>query len=392
MRQRSGGGGVLLLFLGILLAGAAAVGVFLTVNSTPAAPAITPETTKMVEVVVASTLIPDRTRIAQNNIKTIRINAEDVQPDMILRKEDVIGKLAAYRILPGEMVLRSKLGDVQTSFAYNKELTKGKVLMTFPTSDLFTIGAINPGDHVDMMITLGFNLAYTETLVSPFTGQPIITYAPPTPTPVVTTTVTPVKTPSAATPVPTTQGIAPTNVISKSGEFLVTQMGFQNLLVVSVGGFTGQAPPSVQASQENQTQASATNNADPNNQKQTKADTVPTDAQFITVALTPQEALLLKSFKDYEGTKKFEFVLRAAGDDTIYTTNPTTIMDIMSLYRIVPPPRGITVNELTNQHVPVEWPNQYPMPQPPPATPAPTPTVSPTPTPEPATPTTATQR
>lgn len=391
MRQRSGGGGVLLLFLGILLAGAAAVGVFLTVNSSPQAPVITPETTKMVEVVVASSLIPDRTRIAQNNIKTIRINAEDVQPDMVLRKEDAVGKLAAYRILPGEMVLRSKLGDVQTSFAYNKELTKGRVLMTFPTSDLFTIGAINPGDHVDMMITLGFDLAYTETLVSPFTGQPIITYAPPTPTPVVTTTVTPVKTPQAATPVPTTQGIAPMNVISKSGEFLVTQMGFQNLMVVSVGGFTGQAAPPSPANQGNQTQASATNE-DANATKQTKADSVPTDAQFITLALTPQEALLLKSFKDYEGTKKFEFVLRAAGDDTIYTTNPTSILDIMSLYRIVPPPRGITVNELTNEHVPVQWPHQYPVPQPPPPTPAPTPTVSPTSTPEQATPTTATQR
>ena len=249
--------GVLFIVIGSLLA--IVVGAFVyTMTSQAAQPSAFSET-----VVVAAQEIPGRTVIPANALVLKKIPADAVPVGAVKQTQDVVGRMSLENIHAGEMILASKLADTKGQSGISFTLEKGKVLMTFPASNIVGLGLVKPGDTVDLLVT----------------------YKP-----------------------PKDNGSSPAQGTAQKTVPAVTQTSMQNLKIVTIGP---EAQPSGQQ-QANQNNANA-----------------------ITFAMDPQDALFLKAMKDADGLV-IEMALRAASDTEIHKTEPVTLQDVLDRYAIQP--------------------------------------------------------
>jgi Flp pilus assembly protein CpaB len=146
-------------------------------------------------------------------------------------------------------------------------MTKGKVLMTFPASNIVGLGLVKPGDSVDVLVTYK----------------------------------------------PDARASTPGSVNTDPGLLNVSQSTLQDLKIVTVGSQQSASPQvSSQSQQPQQQQAQLTS---------------------VTFAVEPQDALTLKAFKDSDDLT-IEIVLRPAGDDEIYKTDPVTLRSALERYGV----------------------------------------------------------
>ena len=294
-------GGFALVFLGLIVAAGVAWMVF-----NQAQKAAQTARLETVEVLVAAQDIPERAIIAAPQLAIKRVLPSSLPPNALVRPDQAIGKMTTDPILAGEFVLPGKLVGPESgrpAIAYT--VPKGKVVITVPASDILTTGAVQPGDVVDLLVTISppdkNDPAQVAARATPEAGQkgPATTQAP------------------AVTPTPTNRSEV---------EVGTTQTTMQNLKVLGVGSVapdTGGAPKDGKTPP---TSAGTGRNA--------------LAGSIITFAVDHQDALVLKALKDSDRVK-MELVLRAAGDEQVAKTDPITLNTIVDRYsfRAVPTPR-----------------------------------------------------
>lgn len=148
-------GGRVLILLGILLGMIAAGGTFI-VLSTQEAPA-PPVPTR--SIVIAVQNIPARTEIPAGALGKADYPADKIPPGAFERNEDVSGKLAITSIVPGQIILAQMIIDKNKPGASRSNasflIPDGKVAIAFPVTSISSVAnAIQPGDYVDIMLTL----------------------------------------------------------------------------------------------------------------------------------------------------------------------------------------------------------------------------------------------
>jgi len=272
--------GMLLIAFGVIAALAVAFTVFRVTRQATA------ERVETIDVLVALQDIPERT-VLTPALVGVRPAIPDALPSGVLTKPDqVTGRMTTTRLYSGEMILPGRLADTSGRSGVSFNLTKGKVLITLPASDIVGTAAVRPGDHVDLLVTiipseLPANPAQAGTAPQGGTSQG-----------------------SAAA----AGRAAPDLTVP-----MVTQTTMQNLVVVGIGPF-GVVSKDTQASSS----AGAAGTA---------------SASLLTFALSHDDALRLKALKDSRGVR-MELVLRAAGDEEVVQTEPVTLQTLFQFYRI----------------------------------------------------------
>ncbi len=148
-------GGRILILLGILLGMLAAGGTFI-VLSTQQAPAPPVETRA---IVIAVQNILSRTEIPVAALGKAEYPVNNIPQGAFERIEDVSGKLALTNIVPGQIILPQMLIDKTRAGSSRSNasflIPEGKVAVAFPSGGLVSVaGALQPGDYVDVLLTL----------------------------------------------------------------------------------------------------------------------------------------------------------------------------------------------------------------------------------------------
>lgn len=148
-------GGRILIILGLLLGTITAVGTFIVLGSST--PASIPIPTK--PVVVAQQNIPERAEITPDAVAVQQWPESAIPTGAASTTDAVVGKIALQPIFQGQIILppmivpKGQLGASRTNASLI--IPEGKVAMAFAMSDLSSVaGAIQPGDSVDLLLTL----------------------------------------------------------------------------------------------------------------------------------------------------------------------------------------------------------------------------------------------
>jgi len=270
--------GMLLIAFGVIAALAVAFTVFRVTRQATA------QRVETIDVLVALQDIPERT-VLTPALVGVRPAIPDALPSGVLTKPDqVTGRMTTTRLYSGEMILPGRLADTSGRSGVSFNLTKGKVLITLPASDIVGTAAVRPGDHVDLLVTIFSNELPTSPAQAGATSQ------------------------GGAS-----QGSAAGRAVPDLTVPMVTQTTMQNLVVVGIGPF-GVVSKDTQASSS----AGAAGTA---------------SASLLTFALSHDDALRLKALKDSRGVR-MELVLRAAGDEEVVQTEPVTLQTLLQFYRI----------------------------------------------------------
>lgn len=148
-------GGRILIVLGLLLGAITAVGTFIVLgSSTPTTAPIS-----MRPVVVAQQNIPERAEITSDAVAIQQWPESAVPVGAVSSTDGVVGKIALQPIYQGQIILppmivaKGQLGQSRTNASLI--IPDGKVAMAFSVSDLSSVaGAVQPGDSVDLLLTL----------------------------------------------------------------------------------------------------------------------------------------------------------------------------------------------------------------------------------------------
>lgn len=121
-----------------------------------------------VPVAVAKVMIPARQVITEQMITFTEIPSNYVNPAVLGKPGDIVGKITRSDIYPGEQILKSKVanpGDPGEGLAMLVE--PGRRAITVAVNDVTGVaGLLKPGDHVDVLgtVTVGKE-TITSTLV-----------------------------------------------------------------------------------------------------------------------------------------------------------------------------------------------------------------------------------
>jgi pilus assembly protein CpaB len=273
---------LLLVIIGLVAAVAASAVVYFLVTHAPQtapAPVIVqgPTPVPQRQVVIAATDITANTIITRSEITSGLYPVDLVPADAITRTEDVVGTTAKTPVFSGQILLRRQFLAAGGHTGASVDIPPGKVLVAFPSTDMLNAtGAVQPGDHVDIMLSIP--ISGTTRLDS---GSPNGTQ------------------------------------LSSGALTLVSQATLQNIEVYTIGEWT---PPG-----QTNTNASATTSAN-------------TSLKIITFIVDHQEALILKYVKDSGGT--IDLAVRSAADDKQVHTDPVTLdylVDLFGFIGLVPP-------------------------------------------------------
>jgi pilus assembly protein CpaB len=239
-------------------------------------------------VVIAATDISAGSVISREQITTGSYPADLVPADAITRTADVLNTAPNTQIFSGQILLHRQFSAVGAGTdgkptIISNILPPGKVLVAFPSTDMLNAtGVVQPGDHVDIMLSI------------PVSGTTRLDASAPN-----------------ATQIQTGQ------------RALVSQVTLQNVVVYSMGEWT---PPGQQAGGNN------------SNGSNGNASNGNSSLKIITFIVDHQEALILKYVKDSGGT--IDLAVRSAADNKQVQTDPVTLdylVDLFGFIGLVPP-------------------------------------------------------
>lgn len=313
--------GGLLVILGLLLMIVAVAGfLLLSRASNSAEPPKQPEVPQR-QVLVALQDIPRGTIIGQDMVGMQSYPADtlqDVEADLILSPELAVGKIARTDIarrqpLLAGMLLEPAKGRIGGSDAALL-LPEGSVAMAFRVDQLSSIAyALQPGDHVDVLISLWL-VDLDPDFQSKLPNRMIVTK------PDGSSEEMPFGRPENG---PSGQVLAVPSEGQRSR--LVTQLTLQNLLVLGVGNWTD----------ERETEPVPT--PTPGGRQPNQVTTTPGLPNVITLALSQQDALVLKYAQ--EAGASITLVLRRNGDEGQVSTTSVTLQYLMDRFGIEVPPK-----------------------------------------------------
>jgi len=279
---------LILVIIGLVAAVAASVVVYYLVTNVPkpAPPTVVtqgPTPVPQRVVVIAATDISASSQITSSQL-TLGSYPEDLVPaDAITRTADVLGSSPRTPIFSGQILLRRQFLDSGGGPTASRYIPAGKVLVAFPSTDMLNAtGAVQPGDHVDIMLSI------------PVSGTARLDAGSPNGT-----------------------------QLESGARTLVSQTTLQNVEVYSMGLWT---PPG------QQTQANGNGNGNTNQPANNNS------VKIITFIVDHQEALILKYVKDSGGT--VDLAIRSAADNQQVQTDPVTLdylVDVFGFIGLVPP-------------------------------------------------------
>lgn len=312
--------GGLLVILGLLLMIVAVAGfLLLSRASSPAQPPAQPEVPQK-QVLVALQDIPRGTIIGQDMVGMQSYPADslqDVEADLILSPDLAVGKIARTDIarrqpLLAGMLLEPTKGRIGGSDAALL-LPEGSVAMAFRVDQLSSIAyALQPGDHVDVLISLRL-VDLDPDFQSKLPNHMIVTKPDGS---------TEEMTFGRAENGPSGQVLAVPSEGQRSR--LVTQLTLQNLLVLGVGNWPDE-------------EAEPVPTPTPGGRQPNEVPTTPGLPNVITLALSQQDALVLKYAQ--EAGASITLVLRRNGDEGQVTTTSVTLQYLIDRFGIELPPK-----------------------------------------------------
>jgi pilus assembly protein CpaB len=303
-------------------------------QATPAPPA------NMTEIVVAAqSVIPRGTEITSENnaVKLATWPAESVPDGVLTALEDAYDRVARVDILLNMPVTRDMLteeaGDLMAVGSDAAlQIPPGRVAYALPVARWSSVAwALQPGDHVDVLLSfLLVDLDQEYQTVLPGTKVLCTYYQPPEGLLQFTCVDVPI-----GRSEPAEGGLLFEGPRGEQRPRLVTQMTVQDAIVLRVGDWdTKKAAPPVQQEQPQQVQQEGQPTPTP----------PPVEIRSLTVAVSPQDALVLK-YAEETGTS-MDLVLRSASDaGRPFTTESVTQQYIFDQYAIGAPPKlpyGIT--------------------------------------------------
>lgn len=169
-------GGRILVILGLFLGLLTALGTFAALSQVTTQP----QQVDVQKVVVATQNIGGRTEVLAGQIGLADWPTNAIpQGGVFTSMEQVAGQIALYPIAPGQLILPSMLiskeGARQSKTLASILVPENKVLVSYGVSAQGGVaGAVQPGDYVDMMLTLTPTTLPPTTTVSTTTPRPVI--------------------------------------------------------------------------------------------------------------------------------------------------------------------------------------------------------------------------
>ncbi len=288
--------GRILILVGLILAiGTAAVVFVLLQGATREAG---PEEVEREDVVVAIQPI-EADEAVEGRVEIRAMPKDQISEDAIRSLDATTGMLAARRIEQGWIISKDLLissVEIAQRGVLGKLVDEGFVAVAFPISELSSVSyGIKPDDNVDILMTFFFIDLDQETQ----TKEPI---CPP------------------ICPAPVEGGEA-TQATGSQYPRLATQLTVQNARVLGVGRWAYKEQPT-----EEQAEAAA------------EGEPIPEQPpQFITLMLTPQDALVLKLAREYGAS--IDLAVRAQNDLQTFSTQQVTLDYILARFGISLPTR-----------------------------------------------------
>ncbi len=150
MRKRSG---MLVMLVGVALALVSGLMVLAIARRASAAQPVVE--VKQVLVVMAAREVPEGTAISADALVMQAFPADFIPLGAIPTPEQAVGKYTTTRLTKGQIVLDNQLSPTKRAGNVARSVPPGKVAVALPMTDLMsTAKAINPGDHVDVLLTL----------------------------------------------------------------------------------------------------------------------------------------------------------------------------------------------------------------------------------------------
>ncbi len=294
--------GRMLILLGLILALGTAAVVFMVLRGA-ATPASTPAIPEEEVVVALQPIAEDEPLEGRVGLQSRPSNM--IPPEAVRSLEATAGMLAAGPI-PQGTILHPSLMISPEARRQEGELGKlvqpGFVAMAFPIDELSSVSyGIQPGDHVDILMTFGFiDLDQERQLKGPIQISP--------------------------------EG----EVIQIPGQYprLAAQLTLQDVEVLGVGRWPQPtaAVPTEEKTQTKQTEEAAT------------AQPLP---EYVTLMLTPQDALVLKLAREYKAN--IDLAVRAKDDHQQFVTSQVTLDYILARFAVtLPIKQPYTIEQLEN--------------------------------------------
>jgi len=255
-------------------------------------------------------------------------------PDVLVDEVETIGKVAKTDIVQGQLILRSMLADPGASGEASLQIPAGRVAVAYPIEEQSSVAyAIQQGDTVDILITTPF-IDVDEEFQAPLPNKvqlliPIQTCDPTTGS---------CSTDVAIKP-PFEQGridlfgqgeAAISAMISGSKAQIprrVAQLTVGAAKVIRVGSWLPDPTP-----------APIAPDATAQNQPQSAAPAAPKGPTIVTLAVTPQDALVLLWLRKNDISS--EMALRAANEENAdHKTEAVTLQYMLTRFDISVPPK-----------------------------------------------------
>jgi len=283
--------GFFIAFIGIAIA---LVGIFIVFRLIQRVTLPSPQPTAVppiTEAVLVTTRdIPIQTLLKKEDLTVIDVPVELASPNSLTDFETAVGKITKVPLVSGEILMRHHLADptnIQGDVAFIIE--DDQVLMAFPADDLMSqINILQPGDLVDILVSL-------EQPVLP--GQIGFTDA--------------------------------TGEEEKPEDVLFT---FNALQRVAISAIVVEITPTRQSSSSTAT-GGRTAEAEGTPQPTPTPEPSSIEPQAVLLALSPQDALILKHIKDAGGI--VDIVLRAPTSNQIFELNPVMPEYLRDRYDLV---------------------------------------------------------
>lgn len=295
--------GRLLILVGLILACGTAAIVYLLLQRVSSQPAT--EQVVREEVVVATQPVAED-EVVDGRLELVAVPKETIPEGALRTLDGTTGMIARGPIPQGTIVQMAMLQTPQEQMAEGTAgqlIEPGFLAVAFPITELSSVSyGIQPGDRVDVLLSLNFIDVDLETQNKETICPPLCPSAGGTETPATLT------------------GQLPR---------MITQLTLQNIYVMGVGRWAYQ--PVVEEGQQTGGDTEAGAAAEP--------------PQFITLMLQPQDALVLKFAR--EKGASIDLALRQKDDGQVFPTEQVTLDYLMAHYGIsLPDRKDYTIEKL----------------------------------------------
>ncbi len=270
--------GCLWLTAGLVIAIAAGVVAYITLNNAIVKSSTEEVSVPKVGVVVTTHRLTVRTLITEADVQMKEVPVDAAPEGSLADVNDAIGKMVNTDLYAGEIIVVDRLVDPTTIAGDGRTaliISENQVLMAFPADDLMSrIGVLKPGDLVDILVTFDF-------------------------------------------PVSTAGLITGGETTGQQENTMVSFALLQNLTIAAIVGG--------EQTETEQTGVLGVGGAQP-------ARTTPTNPDALLLTVSPQDALVLKYAKDNGGI--FDIVMRAPGDEQPFDSIPVDVQWLIDRYSI----------------------------------------------------------